>query len=99
VRNVYDTSVGFKIVEEVSQGSSSSRCDRSNKEVCRRHTDELGDVLSQRILDILQGSSRHGNRFPLCMVVNIDSISGLEGAGQHIVSISDEQTMFGSKIC
>jgi hypothetical protein len=55
-------------------------------------------LLNQFLMDCREAQGQ-GNIIPLCMVVNIDSISGLEGAKRHTVSVSYEQTMFGSEIC
>jgi hypothetical protein len=67
----------------VSQGSSADRCDSNNREVCRRRTNELGDIPVKLVFDGLQRGIGQGNKILLCMVLNIDSISGLEGAKRH----------------
>jgi len=80
------------------QGPSVDKCDSNNIEVCRRCTNELGDILVKSFFDRLQRRIGQGNIIPLCMVVNIDSISGLEGAERHTIFVFYKQTMFGSKI-
>jgi hypothetical protein len=64
----------------------------------RRHTNELGDILVKSVFDRLQRDIGKGNIIPLCMIVNIDSISGLEGAKRHTFFVCYEQTMFFYKI-
>jgi hypothetical protein len=47
----------------------------------------------------LHRGTRQGNKIPLRIIVNIDSISGLEGDGRNKFSVIYEQTMFGKEIC
>jgi hypothetical protein len=98
VHQVCDASVGLQIAEEVSQGLSADMCDSNNREMRRRHTNKLGDIPVKSIFYGLHRGTGQGKKFPVCMVVNVDSISGLEGVGRHTVSINYEQTMFGSEI-
>jgi hypothetical protein len=90
IGQVCNACISLQIVEKVSQRSSSHRSDNSGREVHQRHTDEMCDVPSQLVLDRMQISVRQRYGIPLHMVANINSISGLEGAGGLTVFVSDK---------
>jgi hypothetical protein len=62
-------------------------------------SNELGNIPVEPVLDRLQGISRQRYGISLCMAVNTNSISGLEGAKGHSIFGSREESILSSEIC